>query len=106
MGLDRRLLFSLGSHWHAIGSANIVSDQRIVVIGGSAGALDALRQIVRRLPANFAAPVFVVIHIPPHAPSLLAHILEREGPLPAKQAVDGETFQNGVIYVAAPDRHL
>jgi two-component system chemotaxis response regulator CheB len=83
-----------------------VSDQRVVVIGGSAGALDALRQIVRRLPANFAAPVFIVIHIPPHAPSLLAHILEREGPLAAKQAVDGETFQNGMIYVAAPDRHL
>jgi two-component system, chemotaxis family, protein-glutamate methylesterase/glutaminase len=83
-----------------------VSDQRVVVIGGSAGALDALRQIARRLPADFAAPVFIVVHIPPHAPSLLAHILEREGPLVAKQAADGETFQNGVIYVAAPDRHL
>src|SRR5207245_2866209 len=55
---------------------------------------------------NFAAPVLVVIHIPPHAPSLLAHILERESSLPTKQAADGETFQNGMIYVAAPDRHL
>jgi two-component system chemotaxis response regulator CheB len=76
------------------------------VIGGSAGALDALREIVRRLPASFAAPIFIVVHIPPHAPSLLAHILEREGSLSARQASDGETFQNGTIYVAAPDRHL
>ena len=83
-----------------------MSDQRIVVIGASAGGVDALTQIVRTLPADFPAPIFVVLHIPPDSPSLLAPILHREGSLPAKDAEDGEAYSNGTIYVAPPDKHL
>lgn len=62
--------------------------------------------IVRQLPADFPSPIFIVLHIPPDSPSLLAHILTREGALPAKEAEDGELYRNGTIYVAPPDRHL
>lgn len=83
-----------------------MSDQRIVVIGTSAGGVDALMTIVRQLPADFPAPICIVLHIPPDSPSLLSQILAREGALPAKDAEDGEFYRNGTIYVAPPDRHL
>lgn len=62
--------------------------------------------IVRQLAPDFPAPICIVLHIPPDSHSLLAHILEREGGLPAKEAEDGERYRNGTIYVAPPDRHL
>ncbi|PYQ29122.1 MAG: chemotaxis protein CheB [Acidobacteria bacterium] len=78
----------------------------MVVIGASAGGVDALMTLVRELPPDFPAPICIVLHIPPDSPSLLAHILRREGALPAKEAVDGEFYRNGTIYVAPPDKHL
>lgn len=83
-----------------------MSDQRIVVIGTSAGGVDALMAIVRQLPPDFPAPICIVLHIPADSPSLLAHILQRQGGLPAKEAEDGEHYRSGTIYVAPPDRHL
>lgn len=83
-----------------------MSDQRVVVIGASAGGIDAILEIVRRLPTDFAAPILIVVHIPPHSQSLLAHIFGRERNVPAKQVEDGETMRPGMIYVAAPDKHL
>jgi two-component system chemotaxis response regulator CheB len=82
------------------------NEQRIVVVGASAGGVDALMQLVRNLPHDFPAPVCIVLHIPPDAPSLLAHILNRESGLPAVTAENGERWQNGKIYIAPPDKHL
>jgi two-component system chemotaxis response regulator CheB len=78
----------------------------IVVIGGSAGAVEALRTIVSGLPADLGAAVLVVIHMSPEGPGLLAPLLERAGRLPAVQASDGERVERGRIYVARPDHHL
>jgi two-component system, chemotaxis family, protein-glutamate methylesterase/glutaminase len=80
--------------------------QRIVVIGASAGGVEALTRLVRDLPRDFPAPVFVVLHIPSSSPSMLAHILGREGTLPARNAEDGLRYERGTIYVAVPDHHL
>lgn len=63
-------------------------------------------RIVEDLPAGFPAPVFVVLHIPASAPSLLAKILGRAGTLPVKNAEDGMRYEAGTIYVAVADRHL
>lgn len=82
------------------------SDGRIVAIGGSAGAIEALRTIVARLPAELGAPILVTIHVPADATSALPLILSRSGPLPAAHGVDGELVRPGRIYVAPPDRHL
>jgi two-component system chemotaxis response regulator CheB len=81
-------------------------EERIVVIGASAGGVDALMRLVRDLPADFPAPVCVVLHVPPDSPSLLAQILNREGTLPAKTAEHGEPYRRGMVYVAPPDRHM
>lgn len=78
----------------------------IVVIGGSLGAIEPLQEIVRKLPADLRASVFVVIHIPADSPSALHEILSRAGWLEAHQPADGECIEVGKIYVAPPDRHL
>jgi two-component system chemotaxis response regulator CheB len=78
----------------------------IIVVGASAGGVEALMALVNGLPADLPAAVFVVLHIPAEAPSVLAKILDRAGPLPARSARDGATIQSGHIYIAPPDRHL
>lgn len=83
-----------------------VSGHDIVVIGASLGGVEALTRVVRRLPANLDAAVFMVLHMSPGRASALSSILARETPLPTVQASDGEPIRNGHVYVAAPDRHL
>lgn len=78
----------------------------IMVIGASAGGIEPLLAIVRELPADLPAAVFVVVHTPPHGPSRLPDILVRAGALPAAHARDGEPIAPGRIYVAPPDHHL
>jgi two-component system chemotaxis response regulator CheB len=78
----------------------------IVVIGASAGGVDALSEIVRGLPPDLPAAIFVVLHIAPHSPGYLPEILSMRGALPAMNARDGQRFGNGAIYVAPPDHHL
>ena len=83
-----------------------MSVDRIVVIGASAGGIDALRALVAALPSDFSAPICVVVHTSPQSPGLLDQILDRAGPLPAHSARDGERIRAGWIYVAPPDCHL
>ena len=78
----------------------------VVVIGASAGGLQALQQLVARLPGDLAASVLVVVHLPPAAPSRLADILAKAGRLPATTATDGQRLAPGCIYTAVPNRHL
>ncbi|MFL6647228.1 MAG: chemotaxis protein CheB [Sulfurifustaceae bacterium] len=78
----------------------------IIVVGGSAGGLEALLRLLGPMPANFAATMFVTLHIPNDMPSYLPRILTRAGPLPTRNPSENETFEKGVIYIAPPDRHL
>jgi two-component system, chemotaxis family, protein-glutamate methylesterase/glutaminase len=78
----------------------------IVAIGGSAGSIEAVTEVVRGLPPEFPGSVFVVVHFPGSVTSTLPRILSRAGPLPARHARDGESIQPGRIYVAPPDCHL
>src|SRR5215831_4606275 len=78
----------------------------IIVIGASAGGVEALSRLVVQFPKDLEATVFVVQHIAPTATSYLPRILSRNSPLPATQALDEEKFEPGHIYVAPPDHHL
>jgi two-component system, chemotaxis family, protein-glutamate methylesterase/glutaminase len=80
--------------------------KHIVVIGASAGGLEALRAIVGALDPDFAAPICVVLHTSPQSPGLLDGILTRSGRLEATNAINGERLRPGHIYVAPPDFHL
>src|SRR5262245_2839549 len=78
----------------------------IVVMGASAGGVEALSELVRGFPGDLPAAVFVVLHLPVHSTSVLPRILSRKGILPALNPKDGEHIQAGRIYVAPPDQHL
>ena len=78
----------------------------IVVIGASAGGVDALQRLCAQLPADFPAAVFVVQHLSPVTRSLLPQLLSRAGPLPAHSPQDGDAIAPGRIYVGAPDLHM
>src|ERR1044071_7069825 len=78
----------------------------IVVVGTSAGGVEALRTLVGGLPADFPGSVFVVMHTAPDSPGVLAQILDRSGPLPAASATNRERIRPGRVYVAPPDWHL
>lgn len=78
----------------------------IVVIGASAGGVEAVRRVVAGLPADLPAAVFVVVHVMAGATSYLPSILERAGPLRARHPQPGERAAHGTIYVAPPDHHM
>lgn len=78
----------------------------IIVIGASAGGIEALSEIVKDLPTELPAAVFVAVHIPAHTKSSLPQILSRRGTLRSLQPEDGEQIRHGRIYVAPPDQHM
>lgn len=78
----------------------------IVVIGASSGGITALLELVKNLPADFPASVFVVQHLAPYAHSVLPQLLSHVSALPVRHPEDGERVQPGTIYVAPPDHHL
>lgn len=83
-----------------------MSNHDVIVIGASAGGVEALTRLVRGFPRDLPAAVFVVVHFPGHSTSLLPKILSRSGLLPAKHPKDRERIQENTIYVAPPDFHM
>jgi two-component system chemotaxis response regulator CheB len=78
----------------------------IIVIGASAGGVEALQRLCASLPADLPASIFVTQHLSPSARSVLPQLLDRVGPLPARSPADGDPVETGTIYVAAPDHHM
>jgi two-component system chemotaxis response regulator CheB len=83
-----------------------MAKRNIVVIGASAGGVYALKELVRVLPADLSASIFVVQHVSPYAPSLLPQILNHVGKIKAIHPADGQLIEAGCIYIAPPDHHL
>lgn len=89
--------------------AGIAIDPRrigAIVIGASAGGVDALSQLLPALRRQATVPVFVVLHLPRDQPSLLADIFAAKCALPVREAQDKEPVAAGAIYFAPPDYHL
>src|SRR5262245_31721041 len=78
----------------------------LIVIGASAGGVEALQQLVRQLPPDLSAAILVVLHIPPHSKSVLPEILSRAGKLPALHVQSDMLMRPGTVYVAPPNCHL
>src|SRR5438105_12368440 len=79
---------------------------RIVVIGTSAGGIDVLRILVAGLPADFSAPICVVLHSSPDSPGILGEILDRVTALHVVNGKNDDRLRPGHIYVAPHDHHL
>ncbi|RCW65210.1 chemotaxis protein CheB [Pseudorhodoferax soli] len=77
----------------------------VIVVGASAGGVDAMLKIAGHLPANFPAPILLVQHLGAH-PSALPDLLAYKGPNRAKFGEPGEVPEPGVIYVAPSDSHM
>jgi len=78
----------------------------IIVIGASAGGIEALQTLLKALPGDFDASVLVVLHTSNHAGSLLPQILQRAGNLPVFHPSDKCPIAKGNVYVAPPDFHM
>jgi len=77
-----------------------------VVIGASAGGVEALSVLLPALPADSKASVFIVLHLPRDKPSLLSEIFARKCPLPVREAQDKESVAPGTVYFAPTNYHL
>jgi len=77
-----------------------------VVIGASAGALEALSAILPLLPADYRLPVLVVVHVPPDKKSILAELFQAKCQVRVREAEDKEPICPGTVYFAPPDYHL
>jgi two-component system, chemotaxis family, protein-glutamate methylesterase/glutaminase len=78
----------------------------IIVIGASAGGVEALKSLTSGLPKDFEASIFIVWHMSPDVRSVLPDVLNRTNTVYAAHAYDGELIAPNRIYVAPPDRHL
>lgn len=78
----------------------------LVVVGSSAGGIEALSTLVAALPAEFPAPLVLAQHLDPHHLSHLGEILARRSTLPVRTVVDREHLEPGVVYVVPSDRHV
>ncbi len=78
----------------------------IIVVGASAGGVDAITRLLTPLPAELRAAVFVVLHVAPAYKSILPRILARRAALAVSHAVDGEAIERGHVYIAPPDHHM
>lgn len=79
---------------------------KAVVIGGSAGGMQALAEILPVLPFDFALPVVVVVHVQEGSPGYLATYLNNKSTLRVKEANDKEPLEAGTIYIAPAGYHL
>src|ERR1700679_1720915 len=79
---------------------------KAVVIGASAGAVEALLIILPDLPKDFPIPIFIVVHVPPDRRNVLAPLLEARCQITVKEAEDKETIIGGIVYLAPPDYHM
>ena len=83
-----------------------MANRDILVIGTSAGGVMALTELMQSLPRDFKASIFIVQHITPYSYTNLPAILNRNSPIPAVLAKDGDMIENSKIYVAPPDHHM
>ncbi len=78
----------------------------LVVVGSSAGGIEALSTLVATLPADFSAPLVLAQHLDPHHLSHLDEILARRSALPVRTVLDHERLEPGVVYVVPSNRHV
>ncbi len=80
------------------------TESQLVVIGSSAGGIEALSRVVASLPADFGAPIVIAQHLDPRRPSHLGEILARKATLPIRVVEKTAALEDGVIFVAPSNK--
>src|SRR3982751_921064 len=78
----------------------------LVVVGSSAGGIEALSTLVSTLPQEFAAPLVIAQHLDPRRTSRLGEILTRHSTLPVRTVAEVERMEAGVVFVVPADRDI
>lgn len=78
----------------------------LVVIGSSAGGIEALSTVLGALAPDFPTPIVIAQHLDPRRPSHLAEILARRSVLPVRTVTDQDTLTPGVVHLVPADRHI
>jgi two-component system chemotaxis response regulator CheB len=78
----------------------------LVVIGASAGAVEALSAVLPALSSSYPLPLVIVVHLPANAPSLLPTLFSEKCALGATEAQDKQPLIPGLAYFAPPDYHV
>jgi len=79
---------------------------KIVVMGASAGSVEAFSNILPKLRTDLEVPIVVVVHLPRDRDSLLVQILQAKCQIRVKEAEDKEPLLPGAVYFAPPDYHV
>ncbi len=79
---------------------------KIIVIGTSAGGIEALKSLCEELPKDLPAAVFIVWHLSPLSRNHFPEMLAKKSNMPVQSAVNGQSISEGHIYTAPPDHHL
>lgn len=87
-------------------TVSIAEKRDTIVLGASAGGIEALRRLLPAFTADVEASVFVVQHTPADGHSLLDTVLNQATAYHAAFAQDGEVISTRRVYVAPPNRHL
>ena len=87
-------------------SAPVVGGQKIVALACSTGGPKALQSVIPRLPAELAAPVVLVQHMPKGFTQSLAERLDTMSPMKVKEAAEGDVLENGTIYISMGGKHM
>jgi two-component system, chemotaxis family, CheB/CheR fusion protein len=82
------------------------AESQLVVIGSSAGGIEALSRVVASLPSDFSAPIVIAQHLDPRRASHLGEILARHAALPVKVVEETATLEGGVVFVVPSNRHV
>jgi len=77
-----------------------------IVIGASAGGVEALLSVFGNLPKGFGLPIITVLHLPDERRSQLAEVFGRRVSMPVVEARDKELIEPGTLYFAGPGYHL
>ncbi|HMG92591.1 MAG TPA: chemotaxis protein CheB [Chryseolinea sp.] len=83
-----------------------MNKKNIIVIGASAGGIDALKRLFSGISKAIDASIFIVWHMPSDLTGVLPRVLGKVTPMTVANAIDNEPITSGRVYVAPPDRHL
>ncbi|MEO7052764.1 MAG: chemotaxis protein CheB [Rhodanobacter sp.] len=89
-----------------MGDLDLRRDIDAIVIGASAGGVQALLRLLERLPADFATPILIVLHLPRDRPSQIVELFDAHCALAVREAVDKMPLTQGTVVFAPPDYHL
>jgi two-component system, chemotaxis family, protein-glutamate methylesterase/glutaminase len=102
----RHLLSRQQYHDHTLTGTLTMRRRELVVVGTSAGGIEALQQLLSALPTSFDAAVLIVLHTSEDSPGVLARVLQRSSAMPVSFPADGEVIRKSRVYLAPPGAHM